>query len=119
MPATALEHAPSCNDAVRAIGILMAITGNLDRPGGNIFPGRDGASIPKPVDLKERCTQELVDKLVAPEFPRPFQPMAEGTVLGLLRHSGERADRKNPIPFAPSLLPAPSPRSARAAPSRV
>jgi len=74
-----LEHAPSCNDAVRAIAILMAITGNLDRPGGNVFPNRGTAPFPKPVDLKDRCTQELVDKLVAPEFPRPFQPMVEGT----------------------------------------
>jgi anaerobic selenocysteine-containing dehydrogenase len=73
-----LEHAPSCNDAVRAIAILMAITGNLDRPGGNVFPDRVAGPFPKPVDLRDRWTQELVEKLVAPEFPRPFQPMMEG-----------------------------------------
>lgn len=73
-----LEHAPSCNDAVRAIAILMAITGNLDRPGGNVFPDRGAGPFPKTVDLRGRWTQELVDKLVAPEFPRPFQPMMEG-----------------------------------------
>jgi anaerobic selenocysteine-containing dehydrogenase len=28
--------------------------------------------------LRERYTQELIDKLVGPEFPRPFQPFLEG-----------------------------------------
>ncbi len=32
-----VEHSPSSSDAVRAIAILMAITGHLDRPGCNIF----------------------------------------------------------------------------------
>ncbi len=31
------EHAPSCSDAIRAVAILMAISGNLDRPGGDLF----------------------------------------------------------------------------------
>jgi predicted molibdopterin-dependent oxidoreductase YjgC len=29
------EHAPGCNSAIRAVAILMAITGNLDKPGGD------------------------------------------------------------------------------------
>ena len=37
-----LEHAPSSNSAVRAIAILMAITGNLDKPGGDVFQGSSG-----------------------------------------------------------------------------
>ena len=74
-----LEHAPSSNSAVRSIAILMAITGNLDKPGGDIFQGSQGTAMPKSVHLRERYTQEWVDKLVGPEFPKAFQPGAEGT----------------------------------------
>jgi anaerobic selenocysteine-containing dehydrogenase len=74
-----LEHVPSSNSAVRAIAILMAITGNLDRPGGDVFPSGGGMPSPKSVHLRERYTQEWVDKLVSPEFPKPFQPYLEGT----------------------------------------
>ena len=73
-----VEHAPSSNDAIRAVSILMAITGHLDRPGGNLFvpPPENGI---KSITLKERITQEMVDKLVGPEFPKQFQPFYEGT----------------------------------------
>lgn len=74
-----LEHAPSSNNAVRAIAILMAITGNLDRPGGDILPVWGGMPMPSSVHLKERYTQEWVDKLIGPEFPKQFQPWVEGT----------------------------------------
>jgi anaerobic selenocysteine-containing dehydrogenase len=74
-----VEHAPSSNDAIRAIAILIAITGNLDRPGGNLFPAYDGMPLPKSVHLRERYTQEWVDKLAGPEFPKVFQPFIEGT----------------------------------------
>ncbi len=74
-----LEHAPSSNDAVRAIAILMAVSGNLDRPGGDIFPGGGSMPRPKSPSLKSRYTSEWVDKLVGPEFPKPFQPWMEGT----------------------------------------
>jgi anaerobic selenocysteine-containing dehydrogenase len=76
-----LEHAPSCNDAIRAIAILMAISGNLDRPGGELLAagGGGGRSGAKSFTLRERYTQEWLDKLVSPEFPRVFQPMTEGT----------------------------------------
>lgn len=73
------EHAPACNSAIRAVGILIAITGNLDRPGGDIFPVGSTMPAPRSVHLKERYTQEWVDKLVGPEFPKPFQPASEGT----------------------------------------
>jgi anaerobic selenocysteine-containing dehydrogenase len=75
-----VEHTPSSNDAIRAVAILIAITGHLDRPGGNLL-GLPLSKIPKPksVHLSERYTQEWVDKLVYPEFPRPFQPFVEGT----------------------------------------
>lgn len=74
-----LEHAPASNNAVRSIAIMMAITGNLDKPGGDIFFAGGGMPRPKSVHLKERYTQEWVDKLVGPEFPKQFQPWIEGT----------------------------------------
>ncbi len=74
-----LEHVPSSNSAVRAIAIMMAITGNLDKPGGDIFQGGPGMPMPKSVHLRDRYTQEWVDRLVGPEFPKVFQPWSEGT----------------------------------------
>jgi anaerobic selenocysteine-containing dehydrogenase len=74
-----LEHAPSCSDAVRAIAILQAITGHLDRAGGNLFGVPGKMPMPKTVHMRERYTKEWVDKLVYPEFPKPFQPFIEGT----------------------------------------
>jgi anaerobic selenocysteine-containing dehydrogenase len=74
-----VEHVPSSNDAIRAVAILIAITGHLDRPGGNVFGGASKMPKPKTVHLTERYTQEWVDKLVYPEFPKAFQPALEGT----------------------------------------
>jgi len=74
-----VEHVPSSNDAIRAVAILIAITGHLDRPGGNVFGAASKMPKPKTVHLTERYTQEWVDKLVYPEFPKPFQPALEGT----------------------------------------
>ena len=71
------EHAPSCNDAIRAVGIMMAICGHLDRPGGNLFPGRPPAAT-KMVERHDLSTQRMVDTLVKPEFPRQLEPFAEG-----------------------------------------
>ncbi|MDB9823435.1 molybdopterin-dependent oxidoreductase [Deltaproteobacteria bacterium] len=77
-----IEHAPSSNDGIRAIAILMSITGNLDRPGGNLLGGgMGGGNTPRPrgISLAQRYTQEMVDKLVGPEFPKEFQPFGPGT----------------------------------------
>ncbi len=78
-----LEHAPAASDAIRSIAILIAITGHLDRPGGNTSGGPFGgpSNMPHPlgITLKERYTREMVDKLVAPEFPKALQPFLEGT----------------------------------------
>ena len=78
-----VEHAPSSNDTIRAVAILMAITGHLDRPGCNlfspIFAGPGGSPRPKEVLVRERYTQEWIDKLVGPEFPKAFQPFLGGT----------------------------------------
>lgn len=73
-----VEHAPSANDAIRAVAILIAITGHLDRPGCNVFPDPPAVPQPKSIRRNDLYTQELVDKLVAPEFPLPFQPFVEG-----------------------------------------
>jgi anaerobic selenocysteine-containing dehydrogenase len=77
-----VEHARSSSDAIRAVAILMAVTGNLNRPegGGNILGlgGPGSAGITKSVCLSERYTPEMVDKLVGSEFPRAFQPFVEG-----------------------------------------
>jgi anaerobic selenocysteine-containing dehydrogenase len=84
-----VEHAPSANDTIRAVAILIAITGHLDRPGGNLFGGPFGAPstmpMPRNIMLRERYTQELIDKLVGPEFPKPFQPFLEGLTSAYYR----------------------------------
>jgi len=74
------DQAVSSNNAVRAVAILMAITGHLDRPGCNLAPTFN-PNMPrvKSVHLRERYTQEIVDKLVGPEIPICFQPFIEGT----------------------------------------
>ena len=74
-----IEHAPSCSDTIRCLAILSSICGNLDRRGGDLFGSSSSMPAPKPVVMPERYTQEIVDKLVCPEFPLPFQPMIEGT----------------------------------------
>jgi anaerobic selenocysteine-containing dehydrogenase len=77
-----VEHAPSSNDAIRAVAILIAITGHLDRPGGNVFGVRagppTGMPMPRNIELREQFNEKLIDKLVAPEFPKAFQPFLEG-----------------------------------------
>ena len=80
-----LEHAPSASDAARSIAILIAITGHFDRPGGNVVPVGSTMPAPKTISLRERYTREWVDKLVAPEFPRAFQPFIEGTSSAYFR----------------------------------
>ncbi|MGD9211853.1 MAG: molybdopterin-dependent oxidoreductase [Desulfobacteraceae bacterium] len=79
-----IEHTPSSNDGIRAIAILMAVTGNLITSGGNplkggMFGGGGKGPAPRPITLSNRYTPEMVDKLVGPEFPKEFQPFLEGT----------------------------------------
>ena len=111
-----LEHAPSSNQAVRAIAILMAITGNLDRPGGDVFPSGSGMPAPKSVHLRERYTQEWVDKLVGPELPKPFQPWIEGTSSAYYRiFDSVRTGKPYPVRtiIAPGTQPAVSTRGVK------
>ena len=76
----AFDQAVSSNNAVRAVAILIAITGHLDKPGCNLAPTFN-PNMPRvnSVHLRERYTQEVVDKLVGPEIPTCFQPFIEGT----------------------------------------
>jgi anaerobic selenocysteine-containing dehydrogenase len=103
-----LEHAPSCNDAIRAVAILMAISGNLDRPGGDVFPVGSTMPTPRSVHLRERYTQEWVDKLVGPEFPRPFQPGIEGTTSAYYRLL-ESVLTEKPYPIKTIIAPGTQP----------
>lgn len=83
-----VEHAPSSSDAIRAVAILMAITGNLGKPGGNIIKGAASGEGDMPrggVGLKEKYPQEMVDKLVGPEFPKVFQPFMGGITSAYYR----------------------------------
>ena len=79
-----VEHTPSASDAIRAIAILMAITGHLDRPGGNLFvmPPKPA---PKDILLRKRYSPEMVNRLVGPEFPLAFQPFLEGPTSAYYR----------------------------------
>ncbi len=75
----AFDQTANSNNAMRAVASLIAITGNFDRPGGNVVPVPPVAPALKPVHMRERYTQEWVDKLVGPEIAPCFQPFIEGT----------------------------------------
>ena len=75
----AFDQSVDSNNAVRAVAILIAITGNLDRPGGNIVPPGSTMPVLKSVNPRERYTPGMVDKMVGPEMPSFFQPFIEGT----------------------------------------
>ncbi|MCQ2553103.1 MAG: molybdopterin-dependent oxidoreductase [Clostridia bacterium] len=79
-----LEHSASASSTVRSIASLMAITGHLDREGGNLF-GPPGGIKPKNIMRFDLYTDELVDKLVAPEMPKPFMPFKEGPASSYAR----------------------------------
>jgi anaerobic selenocysteine-containing dehydrogenase len=81
----AFDQTVDSNNAVRAVAILIAISGNLDRPGGNIVSTGSTMPMPKSVHLRERYTQEWVDKLVGPEIASCFQPFMEGTTSAYYR----------------------------------
>jgi anaerobic selenocysteine-containing dehydrogenase len=102
------EHAPGCTDAIRAVAILMAISGNLDRPGGDVFPVGSTMPVPRSVHLRERYTQEWVDKLVGPEFPKPFQPAIEGTTSAYYRLL-ESVLTEKPYPIKTLIAPGTQP----------
>ncbi|WP_294446728.1 molybdopterin-dependent oxidoreductase [uncultured Mailhella sp.] len=111
-----LEHAPSAGDAIRAIAMLMAVTGHLDRPGSNLFAG-PGSTMPAPrsVHLKDRYTATWLEKIVGPEFPREFQPFREGTSAAYPRLFADVLSEKPTIHaiIAPGSQPTVSTRNPR------
>ena len=110
-----LEHAPAACDAIRAVAMLMAVTGHLDRPGTNLLK-LPPAKRPKSITLGERYTDALVDKMVGPEFPKPFQPFMEGTSSAYYR-IWESVLTEKPYPIrgiiAPGTQPLVSTRGTR------
>jgi len=117
-----IEHTPSSNDGIRAIAILMAVTGNLAHGRGNPLGGGGmpgggvGAARPRGIGLAERYTEGLVDKLVGPEFPKGFQPFMEGTSSAYYRVLDSILTEK-PYPIrtiiAPGTQPAVSTRGTK------
>ena len=62
---TALEHNINGFQTTRAIILLMGVTGNIDRPGGNVYY----EPIPlKDIALFEKLPPEQVRKKVGPQF---------------------------------------------------
>ena len=110
-----LEHSPSSSDAFRAIGIMMAITGHLDRSGCNLFGGPMMGGGRK-VDIVYPYTKEDIEKLVAPEFPKFFQPFSEGTASAYYRIL-ESVLTEDPYPIrciiSPGTQPAASTRGTK------
>jgi len=87
----------------------MAITGNLDKPGGDIFYAGGGMPMSRSVHLKERYTQEWVDKLLGPEFPKTFQPWTEGTSSAYIPDPRQRFLRGKPYPVRTIIAPGTQP----------
>jgi anaerobic selenocysteine-containing dehydrogenase len=79
------EHARAANDAIRSLGILMAITGHLDKKGCNVWGSPSKMPSPKGVLMFDLYTQEWVDKLLGYELPKELQPFSEGTSCSLYR----------------------------------
>ncbi|MDB9823521.1 molybdopterin-dependent oxidoreductase, partial [Deltaproteobacteria bacterium] len=118
-----IEHTPSSNDGIRAIAILMAITGNLGRPGGNQLGGGMGGGgggrlSLNSLSLAHRYTQEMVDKLVGPEFPKEFQPFMEGTSSAYYRIIDSVLTEK-PYPIRTIIAPGTQPTVSTRGTKRV
>ena len=117
-----VEHAPSSNDAIRAVAILIAITGHLDRPGCNVLGGPFGVPstmpMPKSAGFPGQYTQEMVDKLVRPEFPKIFQPFLHGlssTYYGVF----ESVLTEQPYPVRAVIAPGTQPTVSNRGPKNV
>jgi anaerobic selenocysteine-containing dehydrogenase len=114
----AFDQTVDSNNAVRALAILIAISGNLDRPGGNVVPAESTMPRVKPVSLRERYTQELIDKLVAPEIASCFQPFAEGTSSAYYRCLNSVLTEK-PYPIRAIIAPGTQPTVSNRGTKRV
>jgi anaerobic selenocysteine-containing dehydrogenase len=104
----AFDQTVDSNNAVRALAILIAVSGNFDKIGGNIVPTRGTMPAIKSVHLRERYTQEWVDKLVAPELAPGFQPWMEGTSSAYFRCI-ESVLTEKPYPIRAIIAPGTQP----------
>lgn len=102
-----VEHTPSSSDAIRAVAILIAITGHLDRPGANLFLAGPVMN-PVNISLRERYTKELRDKVLGPEFPTVFQPFLEGLSAAYYRIF-ESVLTEKPYPIRTVIAPGTQP----------
>jgi len=102
-----VEHTPSSSDAIRAVALLMAITGHLDRPGANLFIAPPEAT-PQNISLKERYSDDLLAKLVGGEFPVAFQPFLEGVSSAYYRIF-ESVLTEKPYPIRTVIAPGTQP----------
>jgi anaerobic selenocysteine-containing dehydrogenase len=100
----AFDQTVNANNALRAVASLIAITGNFDRPGGNVVPVPGKAPMLKPVHIRERYTQEWIDKLVGPELAPGMQPFIEGTSSAYFRCLDSVLTEK---PYPPRTIIAP------------
>jgi anaerobic selenocysteine-containing dehydrogenase len=64
----ALDQHTSTSQAIRAITALIAITGNLDTPGGNVILS-PGSLAKNPVALHDKLPPEMDEKRLGNEFP--------------------------------------------------
>jgi anaerobic selenocysteine-containing dehydrogenase len=115
----AFDQTADSSSAVRSVAILMAITGHLDVPGGNIISGTAG-NMPKikPVHLRERYTPDMVKKLVGPEIPACFQPFIEGTSSAYYRCLDSVLTAK-PYPVRAIIAPGTQPTVITRGPRRI
>ena len=104
----AFEHTTDSSNAVRAAAILIAITGNLNRPGGSVVCAGITMPMVKSVHPRERYTQDFVDRLVGPETGSCFQPLTEGTSSAYYRCLNSVLTRK-PYPIRTIIAPGTQP----------
>ena len=88
----ALEHTPNCLQTVRAVGLLPALTGNVDVPGGWVLGMH---LVPEPDLLAERLSDEMRRKRMGADRyrvlagPEAFFPAAHAPTLFEAMRTGE------------------------------
>jgi len=117
LPGNGFDQVVASNHAVRAVAILMAITGNIDRPGGNLANAGPPPPI-KPVLPRDILTQQMVDDLVGPELPRPLQPFLEGVSSAYYKVL-DAVLTEDPYPIKAVIAPGTQPTVITRGPRRV
>ena len=115
----AFDQISDSNHAVRAVAILIAITGHFDRQGANALTG--GSTMPRArtlLNLHRRIDQNWVDKLVGPEIAMPFQPFIEGPSSSYYRTFDSILTEK-PYPIRAIIAPGTQPPVSTRNPGRI